>query len=213
MVLLAISMIIVGAAVGFFGFKLFRILLPLAGLLTGLVVGFTGFQGVFGTGVVSTSIAVLVALFVGLLMGLLAFVFFDIALVVLSVVLGAALLQFFGIVLGLGNIGFIMFLLALAGGILGFVFSTSRPIVPAFIVAVTSLLGVSLTFGGIMLIAGDISLEQIHNTGVIRTVIMEVDQSFMWLFLWIALSVITMYIQRGLLVAEIMGDKFEYAKK
>ena len=213
MVILAISMIIVGAMVGLFGFKLFRILLPLAGLLTGLVVGFTGFQSVFGTGVVSSTVAVLVALFVGLLMGLLAFAFFDVALIVFSVVVGAALFQFLGVALGLGNVGFIMFLLALAGGIMGFVFSTSRPIVPAFIISLTSILGVSLVFGGIMLITGNISLDQIHNTGVIRTVILEVDQSFLWLFLWVSLSVVTMYVQRGLLLADLVGAKYEYSKK
>lgn len=213
MVILALSMIIVGAMVGLFGFKLFRILLPLAGLLTGLVVGFTGFQNVFGTGVISSSVAVLVALFVGLLMGLLAFAFFDVALIVFSIVIGITLFQFLGIALGLGNIGFIMFLLALAGGIMGFVFSTSRPIVPAFIISLTSILGVSLVFGGIMLITGNISLDQIHNTGVIRTVILEVDQSFLWLFLWVSLSVVTMYIQRGLLLADLVGDRYEYSKK
>lgn len=213
MVILALSMIIVGAMVGLFGFKLFRILLPLAGLLTGLVVGFTGFQNVFGTGVISSSVAVLVALFVGLLMGLLAFAFFDVALIVFSIVIGITLFQFLGIALGLGNIGFIMFLLALAGGIMGFVFSTSRPIVPAFIIALSSILGVSLAFGGIMLMTGNISLDQIHNTGVIRTVMLQVDQSLLWLFLWITLSIVTMYVQRGLLIADLVGDKFEYYKK
>jgi len=213
MVTLALSMIVVGAMVGLFGFKLFRILLPLAGLLTGLVVGFTGFQNVFGTGVISSSVAVLVALFVGLLMGLLAFAFFDVALIVFSIVIGITLFQFLGIALGLGNIGFIMFLLALAGGIMGFVFSTSRPIVPAFIIALSSILGVSLAFGGIMLMTGNISLDQIHNTGVIRTVMLQVDQSLLWLFLWITLSIVTMYVQRGLLIADLVGDKFEYYKK
>ena len=79
MVLLAISLIGLGVAVGLLGFQLFRVLLPLAGLAAGAIIGFTGMQGIFGTGVVSTTVATIVAIVFALTLALLSYLFFDVA--------------------------------------------------------------------------------------------------------------------------------------
>ena len=60
-IFLAICLLVLGLLVGLFGYKLFKVIMPVAGLIIGASIGFTGFQGVFGTGVTSTTLAVLVA--------------------------------------------------------------------------------------------------------------------------------------------------------
>jgi large-conductance mechanosensitive channel len=81
-IFLAICLLVLGLLVGLFGYKLFKVIMPVAGLIIGASIGFTGFQGVFGTGVTSTTLAVLVAVVFGLALAGLSFAFFDIALVI-----------------------------------------------------------------------------------------------------------------------------------
>ena len=77
MVLVALALMGVGLLSSLLGFKLFKVLLPVVGLVAGAMVGFSGFQGIFGTGAVSTTVAVFVAITVGLLMAMLSFVYFN----------------------------------------------------------------------------------------------------------------------------------------
>ena len=82
MLIISLLLLMVGAASALLGFQLFRVLLPLVGLVAGTVIGFTGFQGVFGSGAVSTTVAVFVAIAVGILMAVLSYLFFGVAVTV-----------------------------------------------------------------------------------------------------------------------------------
>lgn len=93
MIVVATLLIAVGLPVALLGGRLFRALLPVIGFASGAMVGFIGVQAVFGTDVVATSIAIVVSLIVGLLLALLAFVFYEIAIVVYIASLGAAALS------------------------------------------------------------------------------------------------------------------------
>lgn len=213
MFLAAIVTLILGMLVSLLGFKLFRFLLPLAGLVVGAMVGFSGFQGVMGTGAISTSVAILVALMVGVLMAVLSFVFFDFAVMVFAAVVGASMLSFLGVSLGLNDQGFLVFMLAVAGAILGFVFAASTPLSASLVLTVTSFVGVAMVMASVMLIAGSVSLNDLLDDGVIGTIVRVVDQSFLWLLVWIGGSVIAMNFQKRLLLLELFTDDYQYSAK
>lgn len=212
MVLFAAGLIIIGWFSAFLGLKLFKVLLPVAGFIAGLMVGFSGVQAVFGAGVVSISIAVIMALLVGVLMALLSFLFYEIAVIVLAISLGATLFTYLGVALGLENAGFILFLLGLTGGILGFILATLTPFSIDLVIIVTAFLGVTYILAGIMLLAGELSLTTLDEKGIVQSVVAVVDQSFFWLFAWIGGSVIAATSQTALLQKELFGDAYEYKK-
>jgi hypothetical protein len=93
-ILIAIVAILIGLAVCFFGYRLFRILLPLAGLVVGYA---------FGAGLVQPDqwlLAILMGVVVAIVFAVLAWMFWS-----LSVIIGGALLGF-----GLGwQIGILLF--------------------------------------------------------------------------------------------------------
>lgn len=210
MAILSIGLIVLGLASALAGYKLFRLLLPVVGLVSGAMVGFTGMHAVFGTGVVSTAVAVVVAVIAGVLFALLSYVFFDIALVVLSAVVGAAAVSFLGVALGLGENGFIMLMLNLAGIVLGLVFATNRNITPGFVMALTALWGAAAVLVGIMLAAGEVTLTQLDEEGIIRTLLTEVEQSFLWFVAWVGSGLIALQVQRASHIHQLLGDSYEY---
>jgi hypothetical protein len=210
MVILATGLILIGGISALVGVKLFRLLLPLVGLVAGVMVGFSGVQAVFGTGVVSTTIAVVIAVIVGAIMALLSFLFFELAIIVLSMVVGASFMTYLGVAIGLENAGFILFLLGLTGAIFGFLISAGSGLSAAFVILITSVLGVGYILAGVMLLVGTITLDGLSDGGIIPAVVETVDQSFLWLFVWIAGAVLAMNIQTKALAQDFMDNQFEY---
>jgi hypothetical protein len=210
MVLTAILLMTIGLVVSLLGFKLFKVLLPIVGLVTGSMIGYTGFQGLYGTGTVSTTVAVFVALAVGMLLAILSFVFFEIAVIVISGIIVASLFSFLSISLGLGANGFVVFLLSLAGFIIGINVAVSRPLSASFVMTITSMAGVSFILASIFLIAGDVSLTQLQNDGVIRSVLRVVDQSFLWLFVWLAGTIVARSSQMAVATSSVLKDEYQF---
>lgn len=213
MLVFATGLILVGGLLALYGHKLFRILLPIAGLVVGAMVGFTGVQAVLGTGAISLSIAILMAVIVAVIMALLSFAFYDLAVIILTALLGASVLTFLGIAIGLEDNGFILFLLGLAGAVMGIVAATGSYLSTGLIFAVTSMVGVALILAAVMLFAGELTLDQLHDEGVVRAVVNEVDQSFLWLFVWLAGSLVAMNVQMKLATQEFITSTFEYSEK
>lgn len=213
MIFIATLLLAFGLVASLLGLKLFKLLLPLLGLVSGFLIGFVGVQGVFGTGGLSNVMAVMVALVVGVVLAILSFVFFDIAIVVLSALVGASALSYLGVALGLNQDGFVVFLLALSGGIFGLMAAQRYPIGVQLVVTLTSLIGVAYVLTGFMLVAGTVSLDELNNAGVVTTLLRVVDQSFLWFFVWIGGSVLAMQIQYRLAVIDALSDMFAYEEK
>jgi len=213
MVVVAIVLLITGLLVGLLGHKLFRVFLPLLGLVGGAAVGFVGFQGVFGKGAVSTTVAVFVAIAVGLMLALLSFLFFELALTVYVALLGGSAFSYLGVSLGLGENGFVLFLLTVAGFVLGLSVAGSKGFSSSMVVMVTAFAGMALVLASVFLIAGNVSLNQLYEQGVIRSVLDVIDQSFLWLFVWVASSLIAVHIQKLTLLQEILENKYQFSEE
>lgn len=206
MVLLAISLIIIGVVVGLLGYQLFRLLLPIAGLVAGSIIGFTGVQGLFGTGVTATTIAVIVAVVFGLVMALLSYLFFDIALAVFLGVLFASVFALFGVALGLQENGFVVALLSIAGFIIGLLMVSSVVTSVNAVVTVSGLLGAGYILAGVFLLAGGIEAQQLLDSGVLKSLAEEVGSSFFWVLIWIGGGVAFRYFQMATLRYEVYPE-------
>ena len=213
MIVAATLLIGVGVIASLLGTKLFKLLLPIFGLVTGFMVGFLGFQCVFGPGAVSTALAIVVALVVGLVFAVLSYIFFDLAVIFFFVALGAVVFSYLGVALGLNEDGFVVFLLSLAGAILAGLYASTHPTSLGIVVAATSMLGVAYILIGLMLVVGSVSMDDLHEAGVVGTMLRVVDQSFLWLFVWLGGSLVAAQFQYRLAVANIMSTMFEYTER
>jgi len=213
-ILSAIILIVVGLAVGLLGYKLFRVLLPIAGLVVGAVVGFTGIQGIFGTGVTSTTIAILVAIVVALVLGVLSYAFFDIALTVLMGLALSSLFVLFGVALGLSHEGFVVFLLSVTGFILGIVLATSSAFLAENLVTLVSgFVGAGFILAGIFLLGSGVHLQDLHDKGIIVSVAERVSSSFWWALVWVAGAIVMRHIQLRTMFLELFPEKLAYTTK
>jgi len=213
MLLTALALMATGLVVSLLGFSLFRLLLPVVGLVTGTIAGFTGFQGVFGSGAVSTTVAVFFAITVGLVLALLSFAFFELAVIVLSGIIGALALSYLGIAIGLNGEGVVVFLMSVAGFIIGASLASSGPMSASLVMLVTAFAGVAFMLAGIFLVAGHLSLNDLHDQGVVSSVIKVVDQSFLWLFVWLSGSLIAKQIQMQLVLSEMVSSSYSFDAK
>lgn len=210
MILASIILITLGLVSALIGLKVFRLVLPLMGLVGGFMVGFAGVQAVFGSGVLSTTVAIIVAVFTGLLLGILSYMFFEIGVVVLSAIVGASALSFLGVALGLQQEGFVVFMLGLVGAIMGTLFATRRPISVPLVITVTSLYGVAMVMVGFMLVIGNVSLDEVSGQSIAATLVSVVDQSLLWLFVWIGGSIIATRLQTRAALLELMNGPYEF---
>lgn len=206
MLIIAAGLILFGGFSALMGFKIFRVMLPILGLITGVMIGFAGTQAVFGTGVVSTAIAITVAIVAGMLLSVLAFLFYGLAVTVLAITSGVSLFTFLGVALGLRESGFLLLLLAIAGGVVGLLVATTTTLTVDLVIVITSLVGVGYVLAGVFLAAGSLSLNDLQNNGIVASVADHVDQSFLWVFVWLGATLLASAVQRRTLMLEIFED-------
>lgn len=207
----AICLIVVGLATGLLGLKLFRVLLPIAGLIIGATIGFTGIQGIFGTGVTSTTIAVLVAVLFGLILAVLSYAFFDIAVVVLMGAAVSSLFTLIGLAFGLSANGFVIGLLSLSGFIIGLIVAArSTLLAESLVTLVTAFVGAGLVLGGVFVLSSGVPLADMQANGVISSVAAHISSSAWWVLVWIAGAVIMRFVQLRTLFLELFPEAFSY---
>lgn len=213
MILVAISLITIGVIASLMGAKLFKLLLPILGLVTGFLVGFLGFQQLFGTTALNPAgLSLVVALVIGLVLAVLSYVFFDLAVIFYAIAAGATAGTYLGVVLGLNKEGFIVLLLAIAGAILAGSYALTHNLGLPLVIAITSILGVAYILVGLFLITGSVKVEDVTENGVVDTLIKVVDQTFIWLLVWIGGSLLGIRLQSYLHIKGYGSDSFEFVE-
>ena len=213
MLIVSTLLIAIGLVVALLGVKMFRLLLPLIGLVTGAMAGFIGVQAVFGVGAVATAIAVVVAIIMGLLFAFLSFAFFDLAVIVYVAMLGAAVFSYDGIALGLSQDGFLVFMLAVTGFLLAATWASRGGVSLRIVMALTAFIGTAYVLVGIMLLVGNVSIDELNNSGVVATIIRVVDQSFLWFLVWVGGSLVAQQLQQRAAFNDLLTTSFEYNDK
>jgi hypothetical protein len=182
----ALIAVAIGLVATFFGYRLFRAVLPIFGFVLGAIVGAQAVNLIFGDGIFSTILSIVTAVVVGLVFGVLAYAFWALGVILvvggMGFAIGSALLPAFG----LDDAEVISWLIGLAVG-LGFAAAAFVLRLPrAIVTVVTALWGAGATLGGVMVLLQIIEPEQLGYGGVDAVV----SESFIWLLAYIALAVV-----------------------
>ena len=180
--LIAIS---IGLVAVFFGYRLFRAVLPVFGFVLGAIVGAQAVFLIFNEGIFATILSIVTAVAVGLVFGVLAYFFWALGVILvvggMGFAIGSALLPAFGL-----DADVLSWLIGLAVG-LGFALAAFVLRLPrAIVVVVTALWGAGATLGGLMVLLQIIEPEELGFGGVDAVV----SESFFWLLVFVALAVL-----------------------
>lgn len=211
--LVAASLVIIGGVVALGGYSLFKILLPVMGFLFGYGIGFSGVQVVFGAGAVVTAIAVLTGLALGLVIAVLSYFYFFLAVTVFGAGVVASVLMLLGQSVGLREGGFILFLLGLAGVIIGALIVARYGLQDKLVVYVSSFFGVGLIFIGLFVSAGGLTMAELNQVGILTSITTVVGSSFIWLVAWIGGSLIAALVQNAIIDSQAVPSTYAIESK
>jgi uncharacterized protein DUF4203 len=182
--------LLLGALVAFFGYRLLWIILPIWGFFFGLAVGGQGVQAIFGDGFLSTAFSWIIAFCLGVLFAMLSYLFWFIAVALVGGYLGyAVVVGFFGLI-GV-DLGVIVWLLGVAVGVVT-AFLTLRFNVQKYVVIIaTALLGASAVVGTIIQLFNplDPSAFADHPVKVVF------DQGIGWALMLLLIAAVAMAFQ------------------
>ncbi len=182
-----------GVAVAFRGYRFFLVLLPILGFVIGFTLGAQTLQAIFDVGFLTTVTSWVVGFLMGLLFGVLSYLFYFVGVALLSFGLGYAI--------GAGFMGLIGFDLGLVSWLVGMAAGVVLALVVIFfnvqkwvIVAITSFFGSAAIIGSLMLVLGKISIEDL-GTNAVGTAI---EDSFLWLLFYMIIAVLGIASQIGI---------------
>ncbi len=182
-----------GVLVAFRGYRFFLVLLPILGFVIGFTLGAQTLQAIFDVGFLTTVTSWVVGFLLGLLFGVLSYLFYFVGVALLSFGLGYAI--------GAGFMGLIGFDLGLVSWLVGMAAGVVLALVVIFfnvqkwvIVAITSFFGSAAIIGSLMLVLGKISIEDL-GTNAVGTAI---EDSFLWLLFYLVLAVLGIASQIGI---------------
>ena len=182
-----------GVAVAFRGYRFFLVLLPILGFVIGFTLGAQTLQAIFDVGFLTTVTSWVVGFLLGLLFGVLSYLFYFVGVALLSFGLGYAI--------GAGFMGLIGFDLDLVTWLVGMATGVALALVVIFfnvqkwvIVAITSFFGSAAIIGSLMLVLGKISIEDLGTNAVGKAI----EDSFLWLLFYLVLAVLGIASQIGI---------------
>ncbi len=181
----ALIAVAIGLVACFFGYRLFRAVLPVFGFVLGAVVGAQAVFLIFNEGIFATLLSIVAAVVVGIVFGLLAYFWWALGIVLavggMGFAIGNALLPALNL-----DLEIVSWLLGLAVGV-GFALAAIVLRLPrAIVIAVTALWGAGATLGGVLIVLQQIEPEEL-GYGAVDAV---VSQSFVWLLIYLALAAV-----------------------
>jgi hypothetical protein len=184
--IVALIAVAVGLVACFFGYRLFRAVLPIFGFVVGAIVGAQAVFLIFDEGIFVTLLSIIAAVAVGVVFGLLAYFWWALGIVLVVGGMGFAIGNALLPAINVDNLEFVSWLLGLAVGA-GFALAAIVLRLPrAIVIAVTALWGAGATLGGLLIVLQQIEPEQL-GYGAVDAV---VSQSFLWLLVYLALAAV-----------------------
>lgn len=183
-ILVAILAIVIGAAFCFRGYLAMRIIIPIWGAFTGLVFGAGLVASLADEGFLATALGWLVGLLFALLFGALAYLYYEVSVVIAMAAIGFALGTAAMVAIGTEW----SWLVILAGVIFGGLLAVLAIVVDlpmALLTVLTALAGATATVLGIMLLFNVVSLGDFTSPGTTAMV----GDDWWWTALYVALAV------------------------
>ena len=190
-VFVALVAVAVGLVVCFFGYRIFRLLLPFLGFFVGLIVGAQVVASIFGEGFLATIIGIVAGLVVGLLFGALAYLWWWLGVILafggMGYALGAAILP----AIGIENSGIFNFVLGLASAAVFAIIAIVLRMPKLIVIAVTGLWGSGAIIASWLILTNQLEPDQL-GFGAVDAV---VGESFFWLLVFFGVAVVGMAFQ------------------
>ena len=189
-IIVGLLALILGMAFCFGGYKWFPILLPIWGLMTGFFVGAAAVSSIYGKSPLSIIIIIVAGSIVGILLAVAVYLFYNLAIILLTATLGYLIGEAITIHLGF-NPGLIPIVVGLiSAALVGFV--AIRLHLPKYIIILfTSLTGSMAILGGFLLLTGQVTLESLRY-GILGYIL---DYASTWGLLAIILAVFGLIFQ------------------
>lgn len=177
----ALLALVIGAALCFAGYRFARILFPIWGFFAGFTWGAAAIQAIFGEGFLSTTTGWIVGFVVGLIVAVLAYALYQLAVVILAASVGY--------ILGAGLLGALLpdaQLLLFTAGIIGALALGLAVVVfklpKVFLILLTAIAGAATLIYAVLLMFGQVGLHGLEYgavTMIIRT-------SWLWFLIYLA---------------------------
>ena len=182
--LVGVLAILIGLLSCFAGYRIFVLLLPVWGFVVGFLLGANAVVEIFGTGFLQDVVGIVVGIIGGAVVAAIAYIWWWLAVVVaiagLGYAVGYAILPALGIEAGLLSV-----LLGLAVAAAFAAAAVILRLPRAIVIVLTALWGAGAAVAGVLLMLGQIELEQIGYGGVDAAL----SQSPLWSAIWLALAI------------------------
>ena len=146
------------------GYRFFLFLLPIWGFFAGFVLGADAVQALFSTGLFATATSWVVGFVVGAIFALASYFFYMAAVAVVAGIFGYMIGVGFMDLIGLNDLGFITFLVALAVGVVLVIVTFRFNLQKYVIIAATSIAGAAIVVGTIMMGVNGMSILQLAES-------------------------------------------------
>jgi hypothetical protein len=181
--------IVIGLLACFAGYRVFRIVLPILGFLVGFGVGAQIAESVFNEPYLSTPLSWGVAIVVGLLAAVIAFVWWYVSVAIAIAGLGYAI--GYGAATGLGVGANAAWIIGIAVAIIFGIGAIALRVPTGLVIVVSAFWGASALLGGVLVLLGRIDPNQLRN----GTVDVVVADSVVMLGIWLALGIAGVVVQ------------------
>ncbi len=193
--LLLLSLIALGLGLAFLlvGYRFFLLLLPVWGFFAGLWLGAQSISWVLGEGFLVSVTGLAVGFLVGLILAAFSYLFYSVGILLLGAFFG----YWFSSII-LYALGFAPgFLVSIASIISAIVFATLTVMLDVkkhLIIIITAFVGAGAILTSLMLLTGRITITNIQ-AGAAETLRLVFEESAIWMFLWLALTIISIVFQ------------------
>jgi hypothetical protein len=182
---MALIGLLFGLALLFGGYRLFLFLLPIWGFFFGFGLGAQTLQVIFGVGFLATVSSWVVGFIVGAIFAVLSYLFYFIAVALLSGSLGYGLAV--GLLTAIGlDFGFLVWLIGLLAGVAVAVVVLFFNIQKYAIILITAMAGTSVIIFTLLAVTGNVAPEQL----LLEPVRAAIQSSFWWLIFFVVLALI-----------------------
>jgi hypothetical protein len=189
-ILVALLSILAGLSLVFGGYRLARVLIPLMGFIAGLTLGGAIVTDAAGSSFLGTFLGVVIGIISGAVLALLAYLYYSLAVIVLTASLGYWAGS--GIILLLGfRPGLLSALVGIALGIFTGILALISNAPKYVLIVLTSLAGSVATVGGVLLLFNQLPLDTFSYT----TAAVALSNSFFWAIAALALLIAGMIEQ------------------
>lgn len=182
--------VLVGAIFCFRGYLTMRIIIPIWGAFTGFMLGSGLIANVTDDGILSTWVGWLVGILVGLLFGTIAYLYFEVSVVLAMSSVGFVLGTSLMVALDVTWTWLIVLVGVVAGVALAY-FAIVGDLPMVVLIALTALAGGSTIVGGVMLMTGVFDVSDLDDV----TVVQRIDDAPGWWALYVLLAVVGIVVQ------------------